>query len=190
MNLFDIIISLLLLAAFVRGIQKGVVMQLAGFAAIILGAIFAGKAAKFMLPFLINTVNISLNVAVVISYILAFTIIVFAVRLLGKMLHSVFEALYLSFINKILGAMVAVGTAMIILSIFLNLALLIDPEEEIISSKVKSESFFYSKVQILVPVIVPYLNKDLWDRHTPEEYIPKEQQKEQQQSKTPKKLHS
>lgn len=187
MNWFDIIISLLLLAAFVRGIRKGVVMQLTGFAAIILGAIFAGKAAKFMLPFLLNTVNISLNVAVVISYILAFTIIVFAVRLVGKMLQGLFEALYLSFINKILGAIVGVGTAMIILSIFINLASLIDPEEEIISSKVKSESFFYSKVQILVPVIVPYLNKDLWERHIPEQYIPKE---EEQQSNTPKELFS
>ena len=116
MNWFDIIISLLLLAAFVRGIRKGVVMQLTGFAAIILGAIFAGKAAKFMLPFLLNTVNISLNVAVVISYILAFTIIVFAVRLVGKMLQGLFEALYLSFINKILGAIVGVGTAMIYLA--------------------------------------------------------------------------
>lgn len=187
MNWFDILTSLLLLAAFVRGIQKGVVMQLAGFAAIILGAIFAGKAAKFMLPFLINTVNISLNVAVVISYILAFTIIVFAVKLVGKMLHGLFEALYLSFINRILGAIVGIGTAMIIFSIFLNLATLIDPEEEIITSKIKTESFFYPKVQILVPVIVPYLNKDLWEQHIPDHYIPKEQEEE---NNTPRELFS
>lgn len=188
MNWFDIIISLLLLAAFVRGIQKGLVMQLAGFAAIILGAIFAGKAAKIMLPFLLNTINISLNVAVVISYIIAFTLIVFGVKLIGKLLQSLFEALHISFINKILGAMVGLATAMVILSIIINLAILVDPEEEVITSKIKTESYFYHRVQILVPIIVPYLNKDLWEQNIPEKYRPKID--EDNQSDLPKELHT
>ncbi len=189
MNWFDIIIALLLFTAFVRGIQKGVVMQLAGFAAIILGAIFAGKAAKIMLPFLLDTVNISLSVAIVISYIIAFTLIVFAVKLIGKMLHGLFEALHISIINKILGAFIGIATAMVILSIFLNLAILVDPKEEIITSKIKTESFFYPRVQLLVPIIVPYLNKNVWDKNIPEKYRPKIE-KEDNQTNLPKELHS
>lgn len=189
MNWFDIIITLLLLAAFVKGIQKGVVMQLAGFAAIILGAIFAGKAAKIMLPFLLETVNISLNVAIVISYIIAFILIVFAVKQIGKLLHRLFEALHISIINKILGAVIGIATAMVILSIFLNLAILVDPEEEIITTKIKTESFFYPRVQLLVPIIVPYLNKNLWDKNIPEKYRPKIE-KEDDQTNLPKELHS
>ena len=104
MSWFDIIIALLLLASFVRGIRKGLIMQLAGFAAIILGAIFAGKAAEAIEPFLLNTVNISRNVGMVISYILAFIVIVFGVRLIGNMLHGLFKALHISILNKILGA--------------------------------------------------------------------------------------
>ena len=112
-NWFDITISLLLLAAFVRGMQKGVVMQLVGFAAIIIGGIFAGKVAKVLLPLLLDTINISLNVAVVISYIVAFTLLVFGVKFIGKLIHGLFQTLQIGFINKILGAIVGVGTAMV-----------------------------------------------------------------------------
>ena len=184
---FDIIITLLLLASFVRGIRKGVVMQLAGFAAIILGAIFAGKAAKMMLPFLLNTINISSNVAIVVSYILAFAAIVFSVKIIGKMLHGLFEALHISILNKMLGAVVAVGTAMVVLSNFLNLATLIDPKEEIITSKIKSETFFYPKIQVLVPIIVPYLNRELIEQYIEEQSTP---DYEEDESNTPEKLLS
>lgn len=187
MSWFDIIIALLLLASFVRGIGKGVVMQLAGFTAIILGAIFAGKAAKLMLPFLLNTINISHEVGVVISYILAFLVIVFIVKLIGKMLHGLFEALHISILNKILGAIVGVVSAMVILSILLNLAILLDPKEEIITSKVKLESFFYPKIQILVPMIVPYLNRDLIEQYIPDRSDSNDERN--QKGNTHKKLH-
>ena len=57
MNWFDIFILLVLLGAFIRGMRKGLTMQLAGLVAIIVGAIFAGKAANIILPFLSVTVN-------------------------------------------------------------------------------------------------------------------------------------
>lgn len=178
MNWLDIIVSLLLLAAFLRGIKKGLVMQLAGFATIIIGAIFAGKVGKMILPFLLDTINISLNVAVVISYVLAFIAIGLIISIVGKMIQGLFEALYLSFINKILGALVGIATTMIVLSIILNLAILIDPEEEVITNNLKNESFFYPKVQMLVPIIVPYLNIDLWQNHIPEKYRPNYEEEE------------
>lgn len=188
MNWFDIIISLLLLAACVRGIQKGAIMQLTGLAAIILGAIFAGRVAKLMLPFLLNTLNFSLNSAIVISYIFAFIVIIFAVNVAGKMVHGLFKALFLGFINKILGAFVGVVTALIIVSILLNLTAFIDPKEELLTSEIKSESFFYPKVQIFVPRIVPYLNRDLWEEYIPDQFRPSDE--EDDQSNLPRELHS
>ena len=162
-------------------------MQLVGFAAIIIGGIFAGKVAKVLLPLLLDTINISLNVAVVISYIVAFTLLVFGVKFIGKLIHGLFQTLQIGFINKILGAIVGVGTAMVILSIFLNLAILVDPEEEIITSEIKTESYFYPKVQILVPTIIPYLNRDLWEQNIPERYRPKDDK--DKQINLPKELH-
>ena len=178
MSWFDIIILLVLLGSFIRGMKKGLAMQLAGLAAIIIGAIFAGKVAEILLPFLIRTINIPVNIAGVISYILAFMIIVFGIKFIGKMIHSLFKALYLSFLNKIMGAIVGVISASIILSILLNLGVMLDPEEKVITKNLKSETFFYSKIQRVIPTIVPYLKKDIWDK-----YIPEQLRKEDEEGK-------
>ena len=117
MSWFDIIVLLVLLGAFVRGMQKGLTMQLAKLGAIIVGAIFAGKAANIILPYLLKTINISANIAIVVSYVLAFAIIFFGIKFIGRMIHSLFEALHLSFLNKMLGAVVGVISASVVLSI-------------------------------------------------------------------------
>ena len=80
MRWFDIIISLILLGAFIRGIQKGFIMQLAGLVALIAGAIFAGRLANILLPFLLKTIGVSANIAVVLSYVIAFVIIVILIK--------------------------------------------------------------------------------------------------------------
>lgn len=188
MSWFDIIVLLILLGAFIRGMQKGLTMQLAGLVAIIIGAIFAGKAADIILPFLLNSVNISANIAAVISYVLAFTIIVFAIKFIGKMLHSLFEALHLSFLNKTLGAFVGVITASVVLSILINLAVMLDPEEELVTSNLKRETFFYSKIQMVVPTIVPYLKKEVWEKYIPEQLKLDEEEQEAIEKEDPSML--
>lgn len=171
MTWFDIIILLVLLGAFIRGMQKGLTMQLAGLVAIIVGAIFAGKAANVILPYLLKTISVPANVAVVLSYVLAFIIIVFGIKFIGKMLHSLFEALHISFLNKIMGALFGILSASIVLSILLNLAVMLDPEEELLTSNIKTETFFYSRIQMVVPTIVPYLKKEVWEKYIPEQLI-------------------
>lgn len=188
MSWFDIIILLILLGAFIRGIQKGLTMQLAGLVAIIIGAIFAGKAADIILPFLLRTVNISANIAVVTSYILAFVIIVFGIKFIGKMLHSLFEALHLSFLNKILGAIVGVISASVVLSILLNLAVMLDPEEDLVTRDLKRDTFFYSKIQVVVPTIVPYLKKEVWEKYIPEQLKLDEEKRKEKDDEEPSML--
>lgn len=165
MSWFDIIVLLVLLGAFARGMQKGLTMQLAQLGAIIVGAIFAGKTTHIILPHLLKTLNISANIAIVVSYLLAFAIIFFGIKFIGRMIHSLVEVLHLSFLNKMIGAVVGVITASVVLSILLNLAVMLDPKEEILTSNLKRETFFYSKIQMVVPTIVPYLKKEVWEKY-------------------------
>ena len=165
MNWFDIIVLIILLGAFIKGMRKGLAMQLAGFVAIIIGAIFAGKAAEIILPYILDVLNISANIAVVLSYALAFVIIVFGIKLIGKMLHNIIEALHIGFVNKILGAVLGVITASLVLSILVNLTIMLDAEEGIITNRIKAESLFYSSIQKTAPTIVPYLKEEVWEKH-------------------------
>ena len=168
MSWFDIIVFLVLLGAFIKGMRKGLAMQIAGLAAIVIGAIFAGKAANIILPYLLEIINISSNVAVMLSYAIAFIIIVVGIKIIGRMLHNLFEALYISFLNKILGAALGVVSASLVLSILVNLAVILDAEQDIITERIKTETFFYSKIQQAAPIIVPYLKEEVWEKHIQE----------------------
>ena len=176
MSWFDIIVFLVLLGAFIKGMRKGLAMQIAGLAAIVIGAIFAGKAANIILPYLLEIINISSNVAVMLSYAIAFIIIVVGIKIIGRMLHNLFEALYISFLNKILGAALGVVSASLVLSILVNLAVILDTEQDIITERIKTETFFYSKIQKAAPIIVPYLKEEIWEKHI-QERIQKDDEK-------------
>ena len=59
---------------------------------------------------------------------------------------------------------------MFFLSIILNIVLMLDKNENLIKKEIKEESFFFERVEAVVPAVVPYLDKDLWDKYIPENY--------------------
>ncbi len=71
MNWFDLTIGIILLVAFINGYRKGFVMQVIGFATVVLAAIFGGRIAEKILPEVINISNLSTDAAKVLSFILA-----------------------------------------------------------------------------------------------------------------------
>lgn len=170
MNWFDIVIAILLLIAFINGYRKGLIMQLVGLATIVLAAIFGGKLAAAILPELNRLVNFTPDVAKVISFVLAFALIAAGISLVGRLIQRFIDVVFLSFINRLVGAVVAVGTMMVFLSVILNLVLMLDKGEVAITPKTKQESFFFPRVEAVVPAIVPYLNQEFWDEYIPERY--------------------
>lgn len=170
MNWFDILVTVLLLVALVNGYRKGLIMQLVGLATIVLAAIFGGRLAAMILPELDRLVNFTPEVARVISYVLAFALIAVVISLIGGLLERFINVVFLSFVNRLAGAVIAVGTMMVFLSVLLNLVLMLDQRETAITPEVKEESFFFHRVEAVVPAIVPYLDQELWDEYVPERY--------------------
>lgn len=170
MNWLDFTIGVLLLIALINGYRKGLVMQLVALATIVLSAIFGGQLAKRILPELTRLVDISPNVAHVLSYIIAFIGIAIVISLIGRVIQKFIQVIYLSFVNRLLGSVVAIATMMIFLSILLNLALMLDKEEIVITREAKEKSFFFERVEAVVPAIVPYLSQAIWKDYVPERY--------------------
>lgn len=168
MNWFDVLVGILLLIAFINGYRKGLIMQLVGFATLVLAAIFGGKLAERILPELNRLIDLSPATARVFAFVLAFALIAIVLTLIGRLIEKFVDVVLLSFINRISGSMVALATMMLFLSIILNLIILVDKNETFFNRKTKEDSFFYERVEAVVPAIIPYLNKELW-----EEYIPK-----------------
>lgn len=170
MNWFDLTISILLLIAVINGYRKGLIMQLVGLATIILAAIFGGRVAETILPEIKRLVDLSPEIARVLSFVLAFAAIAIALSLIGRLLQRFIDVVFLSFVNRLLGALIAAGTMMVFLSIILNLLLMLDKDEQVINKETKEESFFFERVEAVVPAIVPYLEPQLWDEIIPEKY--------------------
>ncbi|MDR0422435.1 MAG: CvpA family protein [Proteiniphilum sp.] len=170
MNWFDLTAGLLLFIAFVCGYRKGLIMQLAGLAIIVLAGIFGGSLAKIILPGINRLVDLSPEVAKVLSFILAFAVIAVVLSLTGRILERFINAVFLSFINRLLGAVTATGAMMIFLSITLHLVLILDINEQVINGKTKVESFFFKRVEAVAPIIVSYFRLQIWDEYIPEKY--------------------
>ena len=155
LNWFDLIVLILLLIAFVNGYRKGLVMMLAGLVTVILAAIFGGKLAVRILPELQKLFDMSPQLANVLSYVAAFLAIAVVLGLVGALVQKIFETVNLNFVNRLLGSVVSVATTTIVLSILLNLVLMLDSGERMIKPDVKEKSFFYERIQAVVPAIVP-----------------------------------
>ncbi len=170
LNWFDLIVLILLLIAFVNGYRKGLVMMLAGLVTVILAAIFGGKLAVRILPELQKLFDMSPQLANVLSYVAAFLAIAVVLGLVAALVQKIFETVNLNFVNRLLGSVVSVATTTIVLSILLNLVLMLDSGERMIKPDVKEKSFFYERIQAVVPAIVPYLDKKMWEEFVPEKY--------------------
>lgn len=170
LNWFDILVGIVLVIGIFNGFRKGLIMQLTGLVTLILAAVFGGKLAKIILPELMRLVSIKPNHASVVSYIIAFVLIAIAIFIVGKILHKLLQTLHLNFINRLLGGVIAVAVAMVVMSILLNLTLMLDTQKQIIKSDIRQNSFFYERVKSVVPAIVPYLNKEVWEQYIPEKY--------------------
>lgn len=170
MNWFDLTVGLLLLIAFVNGYRKGLIMQLVGLTTIVLAAIFGGRIAQHILPEINKLLELSPEFARVLSFILAFAAIAIVLSLIGRLLQRFIGIVFLSFVNRILGAIIASGTMMVFLSIILNLILILDVHEKVINKKTKEEAYFFERVEAVVPAIVPYLNQEFLEELIPEKY--------------------
>lgn len=171
MNWFDVLVGILLLIAFIDGYRKGLIMQLVGLATLVLAAIFGGRLAERILPEIIRLIDISPASARVLSFVLAFALIAIILSLIGRLIQKFVDVVMLSFINRLLGSVISMGTMMFFLSILLNLILVLDKKEVVINRKTKQESFFFERVEAVVPAVIPYMNKELWEEYIPRPYI-------------------
>ena len=170
MNWFDLLSGILLLIAFINGYRKGLIMQLVGLATIVLAAIFGGRVAGRILPEITRLTEMSTDVARVLSFVLAFALIAILLSFIGRLIQKFIDVVFLSFINRILGSVISTSTMLLLLSILLNLVLMLDKNKTFINREIREDSFFFGRVEAVVPAIVPYMNKEFWEEHVPKNY--------------------
>lgn len=138
--ILDLIGTVLLVAFFIQGYRKGIIVAIFSLLAIVLGVVCALKLSGKFAGYLFAQGWVTSGWAQIVSYILLFVGVAWVVRLGGKFLQKTFEAVMLGLPNRLIGGAIYGIMAAIIWSICLwlgNQIHLFTPET-IVASKTYS----------------------------------------------------
>ena len=161
MNYIDIILAILLLLSAISGFRKGLVVELASLAALVLGIWGAVEFSYITTEFLIENLNVTSDHLPIISFVVTFIVIVILVHIVGNVVNKMVETVMLGFINKLAGMVFGFLRAALVLSIVMVVFDKIDEDVEILSEQTKENSKLYEPVRKLAPSIFPFI--DFWD---------------------------
>ena len=144
MNIFDFIILIILLYGLIKGFIKGLIVEIAGIIALILGVTGSFKFASILEIYLNSYVDWSPKTVQIISFIILFIIIIYAVSLLAKMITKTLKIIALGMINRIFGGIFGLLKWCVILSSLVLVSQEINEIITLIPDKTLKDSVSYN----------------------------------------------
>ncbi|MCF6358676.1 MAG: CvpA family protein [Draconibacterium sp.] len=160
MNYIDIVLGILLILAAISGFRKGLIVELASLAALILGIWGAIEFSYITSEFLVEHFDWKWDHLNTVSFIITFIVIVILVNIVAKTVTKLVETIMLGFVNKLAGLVFGLLKGAIILSIVLVVFDKINEDIEIMSDDTKAESRIYEPLKNFAPSIFPFI--DFW----------------------------
>ena len=160
MNTFDIVIAALLLFGFVRGLIKGLFVEVASLVALIGGVYGSIKFSYFIGDYLKSSVSWSEEYISLAAFAITFVIIIIAIALIGKTLTKLADFASLGIINKILGGVFGALKIGLILSVVFIFFGKMNDTIPFIKKETLDASILYSPVKKIAPTIFPSIIKD------------------------------
>ncbi|HMU44917.1 MAG TPA: CvpA family protein [Chitinophagaceae bacterium] len=145
--ILDLILVVFLILALIKGYQRGLIVGVFSFLAIIIGLAAAIKLSAAVAGYIGKTTSISEQWLPVISFAIVFIIVILLVRLGANAIERTVEIAMLGWVNKIGGMLFYGAICILIYSVFLFYA----EQMELISPDTIAKSASYSYVQSLGP---------------------------------------
>ena len=117
--LLDIIILVPLALFAWNGYRKGLIIEVASLAALVLGLYMAFFFSDFAAEMLNDLFNMDQKYVAVIAFLMTFIVVLFLVLTLGKALEKVVKILLLGFLNKLAGSVFGILKGALLLSILI-----------------------------------------------------------------------
>ena len=160
MNTFDIIIASLLLLGFVRGLMKGLFVEVASLVALIAGVYGAMHFSYFIADWLKDSVTWDEKYISLAAFAGTFIVIIITIALLGKILTKIADFASLGVLNKILGGVFGALKIGLILSVVFIFFGKMNDTIPFVSQENLKESILYTPVKKIAPMIFPSIIKD------------------------------
>lgn len=159
MSIIDIILAALLLFGFIRGLFKGLFVEIASLVALVLGVYGAIHFSYFAADLLESRVDWNEKTINIVAFAITFVIIVLAISLAGKALTKLADFAALGIINKLAGGVFGALKIGLILSILLIVFNKLNNTLPFMEKEDLEESMLYEPVKSLAPMIFPNLIK-------------------------------
>lgn len=163
MTIIDIVIGALLLFGLVRGLFKGLFVEVASLLALVLGVYGAIHFSNFAADFLQSRTEWNEKTINIVAFAITFVVIVLAIGLAGKALTKLADFASLGIINKLLGAVFGALKIGLILSVLLIVFDKMNKTLPFVDDKDLEESVLYEPVKSLAPILFPSIIKDADD---------------------------
>jgi membrane protein required for colicin V production len=144
MSWLDIIILLPLLIGLIRGLMKGLIVEITSIVAIILGFLGAKWWSAAFAAWLMQQFAWSETACIVVAYAVLFAGIALALNIIARLLSKFFQKIALGWLNRLLGAVFGVAKwGIVIMALVLCLHNL-DTQFHFLQEELKQESVVYN----------------------------------------------
>lgn len=162
MNILDFIILLCFIPAVINGLKKGFIAQVMAIIALVLGAWLSYKFSTAMSGWIGQWIEGSDQLLQIISFILIFIVVVFALHLLGKAIEASIKIIMLGWLNKLLGVAFSMVKCMLIIGLLIMVFNSINETFDIVKESKLEESLLYTPIKDMTYSIFPYIKEMLF----------------------------
>jgi len=159
-NLIDIIFIIPLLLFAWSGYKKGLIIEAATLAALILGLYFAIYFSDITIGLLNENFKIDQKYIGAISFVVTFVAVVFGVIAIGKILEKFINVLLLGFLNKIAGSVFGILKGALFISILIFALSYFSLENKLFSEQSRQKSLLYEPIKSVAPALASWINLD------------------------------
>lgn len=160
MNYLDIIILVPLIWGIYKGFNRGLVVEVASLAALVLGVWCALHFSEFTAKVLVNNVGLDISASYLspISFAVTFLMVAVAIVAVSRMIDKLLSAIALGGINKLFGAVFGGVKVFLIVAILLFFVNGIDKKAHFISQEKKEASMLYLPLIGFIEEMLPKLD--------------------------------
>lgn len=155
MTVIDIVIGALLLFGLVRGLFKGLFVEVASLVALVLGIYGAIHFSNFAADFLQSRTDWTEKTINITAFAITFVVIVLVISLAGKALTKLADFASLGILNKLLGAVFGALKIGLILSVLLIVFDRMNSTLPFVEEEDLEDSVLYEPVKSLAPMLFP-----------------------------------
>ena len=155
MSVIDIIIGALILYGVVKGLFKGLFVEVTSLLALLVGVYGAVHFSNYAAEILLNNFDWSVKTTKITAFAATFAAIVLAISLAGKALTKLADFAALGLLNKLLGALFGGTKIALIISVLLLIFSTLNKSIPFVSNDEINASLLYSPIKSIAPMVLP-----------------------------------